>query len=125
MPIQTVLMIDDESDIRTIGELSLASIGGWTVHLADRGAKGIALAAQQQPDVILLDVMMPELDGPSTLQRLKEDPAVASIPVIFLTAKVQKAEIQRYLELGAIGVIEKPFDPMSLPREIVAIVNGA
>ena len=124
MAIASVLMIDDESDIRTIGELSLSSLGGWKVLLAERGRQGIAIAQSERPDVILLDVMMPEMDGPTTLVELKKNPETQHIPVVFLTAKVQKAEVERYLALGAAGVIEKPFDPMALPRQLAELVGS-
>jgi CheY-like chemotaxis protein len=124
LPVSTVLLIDDEPDIRRIGEMSLAAIGKLKVILASSGTEGIELARAHKPDVILLDVMMPGLDGPATLQRLRADPAVSTIPVIFMTAKVQRAEIDRYLALGAQGVVPKPFDPLDLPARVRALVEG-
>lgn len=118
MEINKVLLVDDEPDIRTIGELALREVGGWQVALAPSGAAALALVRQFEPDLILLDVMMPELDGPATLAALRDDPSSAAIPVIFMTAKVQRHEVKRYVELGALGVIAKPFDPMTLPEEL-------
>ena len=86
--------------------------------------QALTLAAHERPDVILLDVMMPELDGPGTFASLREDPATATIPVIFMTAKAQPHEVASYRALGAAGVIAKPFDPMSLPGEIRSIVEA-
>lgn len=125
MVITRVLMIDDEPHIRRIGELSLKSVGKWQVRLASSGAEGIEMATAERPDVILLDVMMPGMDGPTTLTKLRESPTTASIPVIFMTAKVQKHEVERYVRIGAAGVISKPFDPMALPDEIRRICEGA
>ena len=118
MTIRKVLLVDDEDDIRTIGQLSLSRVGKWETVLASNGAEALQKAAAERPDVILLDVMMPGMDGPTTLARLREQPATAQTPVIFMTAKIQKHEVARYLELGAVGVIGKPFDPLKLPAEI-------
>jgi CheY-like chemotaxis protein len=125
MNIKKVLMVEDEPHIRRIGELSLRGVGKWEVVLASSGAEGIERATVEQPDVILLDVMMPGMDGPTTLAELRAQPNTAMIPVIFITAKVEKHEVERYLSLGASGVISKPFDPMALPREIMQIVERA
>jgi CheY-like chemotaxis protein len=124
MAISRVLMVDDEPDIRTIGELSLSAVGGFEVHMANDGSEAVAAAVRTRPDLILLDVMMPGLDGPSTLVRLRAEPATAAIPVIFMTAKVQKHEVARFMELGALGVVAKPFDPMTLPDELRRIVEA-
>jgi CheY-like chemotaxis protein len=122
--IKTVLLVDDEPDIRTIGAMSLRRVGKWEVRVASSGAEAIALAAEAVPDLVLLDVMMPELDGPATLEALRKNPALASVPVIFMTAKVQAKEVERWLAIGAIGVIRKPFDPMTLPTEIRNLVES-
>jgi CheY-like chemotaxis protein len=116
--IHKVMLVDDEEDIRTIGQLSLGRVGGWQTVMAASGAEALTKGAAEQPDLILLDVMMPELDGPTTFGLLRAQDATAKIPIIFMTAKVQKHEVARYLELGAVGVIHKPFDPMTLPSEI-------
>jgi CheY-like chemotaxis protein len=125
MPISKVMMVDDEPDIRTIGQLSLSAIGKWQTVLVDSGREALAVAAREQPDVVLLDVMMPGMDGLATLAGLKEQAATSSIPVIFMTAKVQKHEVERYLQLGAVGVIRKPFDPVTLPAEIRKLLGEA
>ncbi|CAM3712115.1 response regulator [Corallococcus sp. ZKHCc1 1396] len=121
-PIQKVLLVDDEDDIRTIGQLSLSRVGKWQTVLAASGAEALEKAAAEAPDLILLDVMMPGMDGPTTFGRLRAQPATANTPIIFMTAKIQKQEVARYLELGAVGVIGKPFDPMTLPQEIRKLV---
>jgi CheY-like chemotaxis protein len=125
MAIRKVLLVDDEDDIRTIGRLSLSRVGGWETVLAASGAEAVTRAAAEKPDLILLDVMMPGMDGPTTFGQLRAHPDTAATPVIFMTAKVQKQEVARYLELGAVGVIAKPFDPMTLPGEIRRLVPGA
>ncbi len=113
-----VLIIDDEDDIRRIAALSLGKIGKMEVVDASGGAEGVRKAASERPDAILLDVMMPGLDGPATLSALRSNPATAEIPVVFLTAKAMASEIERLMGLGARGVLTKPFDPMSLPQEL-------
>jgi CheY-like chemotaxis protein len=118
-----VLLIDDEDDIRTVGRMSLEKVGGWDVLDSPSGAEGIDLAASELPDAILLDSMMPEMDGTATIQRLKADERTSEIPVLFLTAKLQPADRERYLELGAEGVIAKPFDPMTLPDDVAAALG--
>ncbi|MFY0524779.1 response regulator [Archangium gephyra] len=125
MTIRKVLLVDDEDDIRTIGQLSLGRVGGWQTVLAASGAEAVTKAAAEQPDLILLDVMMPGMDGPTTLGQLRAQASTAQTPVIFMTAKIQKQEVARYLELGAVGVIGKPFDPMTLPAEIKKLLPPA
>jgi CheY-like chemotaxis protein len=99
-------------------------MAGLDVYAAGSGEQAIALAYGLQPDLILMDVMMPGLDGPSTLQRMRESPPISNIPVIFLTAKVLPAEVAHFLRLGALGVIGKPFDPLTLGDEIRALWNA-
>ncbi len=123
MVVHKVLLVDDEPDIRKIARISLEAVGKWTALLASSGPEALSVAAAESPDVILLDVMMPGMDGPTTLDRLRGEPCTARIPVLFMTAKVQKQEVERYLRLGAAGVICKPFDPMSLPDEIRTILG--
>lgn len=113
-----ILMVDDEEDIRKVGLLSLKRVGKFEVVQAEDAITGLELARIEQPDLILLDAMMPGMDGPSALQVLKQDPKIRHIPVIFMTAKVQPQDIEHYRSLGAIGVISKPFDPLTLPAEI-------
>ena len=124
MEINSVLMVDDDPDIRQVVELSLTEVGGWEVSLASSGAEAIEKIGKVNPDVILLDVMMPDMDGPSTFLRLREIEGFAHTPIIFITAKVQKLEIDRYLALGALGCISKPFDPMTLPNQISEITRN-
>ena len=123
--VSKVLLVDDEPHIRRIGELSLKGVGKWKVILASSGAEAIELAEREVPDLILLDVMMPGVDGPATLQQLKASELTARIPVIFMTAKVQRHEIDKYLAAGAVGVIPKPFDPMALPAQILQILSSS
>lgn len=125
MTIAKVMIVDDDEDIRVMSEIAVRRLGPWEVVLAASGEEALVKARREQPDVILLDVMMPDIDGPATVKKLREEPTTASIPVIFLTAKVQSHEIERYLALGAIGVIRKPFDVMTLPEEIRRLVQEA
>jgi CheY-like chemotaxis protein len=118
-----VLIIDDEDDIRRIARLSLTRIGRMDVIDASGGADGIRLAEEEQPDAILLDVMMPAMDGPATFAALRANPRTAGIPVLFLTAKALTAEVQRLHELGAEGVLTKPFDPVALPKQVEAALQ--
>ena len=113
-----VLIIDDEEDIREVAALSLETVAGWDVVLAGSGAAGIAKAQDYQPDAILLDVMMPGMDGPTTFRELQALPETANIPVILLTAKVQAADQRRFSDLGVATVMFKPFDPLTLAQEI-------
>jgi DNA-binding response OmpR family regulator len=117
-----VLIIDDDPDIRLIVRVSL-SRHGFTVAEAASGADGLRAARDDRPDVIVLDVMMPEMDGPATLGALLADPAVAGVPVVFLTAKAMRSEISRLRALGAAGVLLKPFDPLSLAAELEAVLR--
>jgi CheY-like chemotaxis protein len=118
-----VLIVDDEPDIRRIAKLGLSRVGGMEVVEAANGMEALVRAKEDKPDAVLLDVMMPRLDGPSTLARLREDPATSGIPVVFLTAKAIAAELDRLKSLGAAGVLTKPFDPMTLARELRAILG--
>jgi len=113
-----ILIIDDEDDIRQVAALSLETIAGWEVVTANRGAQGIAMARSEKPDAVLLDVMMPEMDGPTTFKNLQADPATAGIPVILLTAKVQGVDQRRFASLGVVAVLFKPFDPITLADQM-------
>jgi CheY-like chemotaxis protein len=115
-----ILIIDDEDDIRRIARLSLSRIGRMDVLEAAGGAEGVRMAEEQQPDAILLDVMMPNMDGPATLAALQQNPKTSAIPVLFLTAKALTAEIERLRQLGARDVLTKPFDPVALPTQVQA-----
>ena len=119
-----VLIIDDDADIRKVTSLALSRLGGMEVVDASNGLDGIAAAFAAMPDAILLDVMMPGMDGPAVLERLKAEALTAGIPVIFLTAKAMTAEVARLKALGAAGVLTKPFDPTAIPGQIRAILAG-
>jgi CheY-like chemotaxis protein len=125
MPIHKILLVDDEPDIRKVATISLSRIGNFQVVEACSGAQALSLAASERPDVILLDVMMPNMDGPTTFANLRADPATSAIPVIFMTAKAQMHEVAAIRALGAAGVIAKPFDPRTLPAEVTRLVSGA
>ncbi len=120
-----VLFVYDDPNIRRIAQIVLSNIGKYDVLLACCGSDALSLAQQTKPDLILLDVMMPDMDGPTTLVKLRELHGFAEVPVIFVTAKVQKHELQLYSQNGALGVITKPFDPMNLCAEIDALVHAS
>lgn len=113
-----VLVIEDEDDIRRVARVSLERIGRYEVLVAASGADGLRLAREARPDAILCDVQMPELDGPETLRRLRACPETAAIPLLFLTAQVMPQQQRALLDLGAAAVLAKPFDPLTLPRQI-------
>ena len=113
-----ILLVDDEAEIRSIARMSLEMVGRFEVRDFGSAEEALAAAAQVRPDLILLDVMMPGMDGLQALAGLRRIPATAGTPVIFMTAKVQPAEVASYEALGAIGVIPKPFSPMALPDDI-------
>jgi CheY-like chemotaxis protein len=119
----TILVVDDEEDIRAVAALSLETIAGWTVYTATSGAEGIKRAIEMKPDAILLDVMMPEMDGPTTFQRLQQNPQTRDIPVLLLTAKVQGADQRRFANLGVAAVLSKPFDPLTLGTQIASALG--
>jgi len=118
-----VLLAEDEPDVQLIARLSLKK-AGFTVVTAGNGLEALERVAAERPDVILLDWMMPDMDGYETCRRLKADPATADIPVIFLTARVQEAEVARALALGAAGCIGKPFDALTLGQRVKELVAG-
>ncbi len=118
-----ILIIDDEDDIREVAALSLESVAGWEVIKASSGAQGLARAEEYQPDAILLDVMMPGMDGPSTFRELRKNQATAGIPVLLLTAKVQGTDQRRFADLGVEAVLFKPFDPMTLSAQIATALG--
>ncbi len=120
-----ILLIDDDPDIRKIALISLEQVGGFDVSTASCGEDGLELAEARPFDLILLDVMMPGLDGPECLSRLQSDAKTSDVPVVFMTATVQQSEVRRYLGLGATGVIAKPFDPMLLPSQVRRILDEA
>jgi len=123
-PVKKVMLVDDDDDVRLIAQMALRDVGGWPTVAVASGRLAVALAPTERPDVILLDVMMPDLDGPSVLRQMQRDAATADIPVIFMTAKARPAEVERLVAVGAAGVITKPFDPMTLADQVRAIVVG-
>jgi len=124
MEIREIMVVDDEPDIQTVAEMSLSLVGGWAVRLVSSGVDAIESAAKNPPDLILLDVMMPGMDGLATLKALRSRDETRKIPVILMTAKVQSHEVDGYLSNGADAVIPKPFDPMTLPDEIRTLTAG-
>ncbi|HEY3929824.1 MAG TPA: response regulator [Candidatus Koribacter sp.] len=118
-----ILIVDDEDDIREVAALSLETVAGYQVLSARSGRDALGIAAAEHPDAILLDVMMPDMDGPTTLQKLQAQASTADIPVVFLTAKVQPSERARFASLGAAAVLPKPFDPLTLAAELAAALG--
>lgn len=123
MATKRVLIIDDEETIQTVVQFGIRMIVSWDVLTASSGMQGIKTAQAEQLDVILLDVMMPEMDGIATFRALQNHPATEQIPVIFLTAKAQTAEKRLFNDLGISGVITKPFNSLDLPEQIAKILH--
>ena len=119
--LERILYVEDEPDIQAVARLALESLGGFTVEVCSSGKEAMEKIEACRPDLILLDVMMPGMDGPTTLAELRKLPSCKQTPVVFMTAKVQPQEVQHYLSLGAIDVIPKPFDPMTLPDKVRSI----
>lgn len=118
-----ILLVDDDELIREVALTALGTVGGFEVVTAASGAEGVDKAAAERPDAILLDVMMPGLDGPATLARLKAAPATASIPVVFLTAKARPSEQRQWADCDVAGVLTKPFDPMLLSGQVAEVLG--
>ena len=118
-----ILVVDDDEDILAVIRMTLQLHGSYEVEVCLSGREAIALVPQFEPDLILLDVMMPEMDGPMTLEALRGDPRTAATPVVFMTAKTMRNETERYIELGATGVVAKPFDPRTLADQIEKIAR--
>ena len=118
-----ILVVDDEDDIREVAQVSLEMLGNWAIVTARSGQEGLTRAAAEQPDAILLDVMMPDMDGPTTFQHLQTMPAICHIPVILMTAKVQASDQRRFANLGVKGVIAKPFDPLTLAAQVATTLG--
>ena len=123
MTVPTVLVVDDDDSVREITQLALEVVAGWRILAADRGAAALEIARAERPDAVLLDVMMPEMDGPTTFRHLRGDERTRDIPVILLTAKVLAGERQLWDELAIHGVISKPFDPMTLSTEVSRLLG--
>lgn len=120
---QTLLVVDDEPDIRELARLSLERVGGFAVLTAGSAEAALAAVEQSSPDLVLLDVMMPGTDGPTLLQRIRATPGGAQVPVVFLTASVQDHQLAELHALDVRGVLSKPFDPMTLPDQVRAVVG--
>lgn len=118
-----ILIIDDEDDIREVAAMSLEAVAGWEVVVANSGMQGLARAAAYKPEAILLDVMMPGMDGPTTFRELRKNPMTSNIPVLFLTAKVQATDRRQFADLGVHAVLVKPFDPMTLSSQIAGVLG--
>jgi CheY-like chemotaxis protein len=123
MTVKRILVIDDEVAIQTVARIGLQMEAGWEVLTASSGAEGMAMAESQQPDAILLDVMMPEQDGLETFGQLQANPVTQSIPVILLTAKVQASERSKFEQFGLAGIIPKPFNPLTLASQIAEFLH--
>ncbi|MEN9872043.1 MAG: hypothetical protein RLZZ171_3035 [Cyanobacteriota bacterium] len=121
---KSILIIDDEEDVKDIAQMGLEMAGDWQVITASTGKEGLDLATSSQPEVILLDLMMPEWDGIETLKHLKANQSTAAIPVILMTAKTQSAIATELTELDLAGVITKPFRPLELPEQIAQILSN-
>ena len=122
--LRKVMLVEDEADIREVARLSLETVGGLRVEVCSSGEEALQKAPAFAPDLVLLDVMMPGIDGPTTLQRLREHPGLESTPIVFMTAKVMQAELDEYRSLGAADVIPKPFDPMTLADRLKGVWGG-
>lgn len=119
-----ILLVEDDDSIRQIAVMSLQLIGGHEVLAVDSGAEAVARAAAFAPGLLVLDVSMPGMDGPQTLEALRQMPSLAATPAVFLTARTQAKEVERLRELGALDVIAKPFDPVQLCDRIKALTGG-
>jgi len=122
--LKTILYVDDEPDIREVVQMSLSLVEGLDVQTCESGERALQLLPHLQPNLLLLDVMMPGMDGPSTLLKLRTMPGLDRIPVVFMTAKAMPQEVARFRELGAVSVIAKPFDPIQLGHQVIAIWEG-
>lgn len=119
--LKNIMHIEDDPSIQQVAKIALEAVGGFTVHSCSSGKQALADFANVQPQLILLDVMMPGMDGPTTLQQLKQQFDLSAIPIVFMTAKVQSSEIASYKALGAVEVVVKPFDPMTLSSQLEQI----
>ena len=113
-----ILYVEDEPDIQAVASIALKDVGGLTLEICSSGKEALAKAADFKPELLLLDVMMPEMDGPSTLEALRKLPETSNTPAIFMTAKVQTHEVEHFKSIGAIDVVAKPFDPMTLAQTL-------
>lgn len=123
MSSRQILLVDDDPGIREVARLSLELTMGWRVLTAASGSEAVRLAREEEISAILLDVMMPDMDGAETFARLRECKESRAIPVVLLTAKTQKADLASYTEMGVAGTVHKPFDPLTLGREIADVLG--
>ncbi len=119
--LQKILIIEDNDDIQKIAQMSLEMVGGFTTEVSSSGAEGLTKAESFNPHLVLLDMMMPLMNGSETFQKFKENSKLRNIPIVFITAKVQPNEVVEYNRLGALGVVTKPFDPMTLPESVLQL----
>jgi len=120
-PLEKVLYVEDDEDIQRIVRMSLERVGKMAVEIVSNSTEAIARMKVYQPDLVMLDWMMPEMDGPTLFRKMHEDPAVAGLPVIFITAKASTRELEELIRLGAKGTISKPFSPKDLPDQLRAL----
>jgi len=118
-----ILIIEDEANLRTVVQTCLEILGGWEVLQASSGQEGLLVAERERPDAILLDAMMPKMDGITVLRKLLANPELQAIPVVFLTAKAELTQPRRFLKLGARGAIAKPFDPLTLHHQVTTVLG--
>jgi CheY-like chemotaxis protein len=123
MTTKSILLIDDEPNIAEVIAVCLESFKGWKVQIANSGKVGLSIVEALKPDAILLDVMMPIMDGITVYQNLKKNPLTQNIPVIFLTAKVQVRDREKFAQLGVVGTIAKPFEPLKISDQIAQLLN--
>ena len=119
--LKKILYVEDEADIQAVASIALEAVGGFELEICSSGEEALRKAEVFSPDLLLLDVMMPGMDGPTTLEKLREKPSLSETPAIFMTAKVQNNEIEHFKKVGALDVIPKPFDPMKLAEQIEKI----
>jgi two-component system OmpR family response regulator len=122
--LKKVMLVEDDDDIRTVAGMALEMVGGLTVRACGSGEEALAAVAEFAPQLVVLDVMMPGMNGPEVLVRLRAQDATADIPVVFLTAKAHREEVERLRALGVLDVVAKPFDPMTLADTIKALWAG-
>lgn len=118
MNFSKILYVEDDIDIQTVARMALELVGGYTLEVCSSGEEAISKGPAFSPDLILLDVMMPGMDGPTTLENLRKFPELKNTTAVFMTAKVMPSDVQRYKDLGAADVIPKPFDPMTLAQQV-------
>ncbi|MBD2386066.1 response regulator [Cylindrospermum sp. FACHB-282] len=123
MTVKRILVVDNEQYIQEVAKICLETLAGWEVLTASSGKEGIIQAETYQPDAILLDVMMPDMDGLTTFEKLQANPATKAIPVILLTAKIQASDRQRYAQMGIKTAIAKPFQPLELASQVATVLG--